>query len=436
MPLAVLLHSGKGGRTTGRYDIMAADPIRRIVYDDGTLCIGSLRMPTSQPFDALRDAFAVESGPAEAHFKSGFIGYFGYALQHAVERVPAGADDPACLPALSGADYAWSIVTDHLVRTTTLWYRNTVGAAELRRIKHVLTGEARTIRSFAIAPRYLSSSSEDTYRAAFARIKNYIDAGDCYQVNLARHYRADLRGDHMSASWAAYRRLAHTQPAPFSAYLTTPFGIIVSMSPERFLKFSECQVETAPIKGTAPRHEDPELDAAARDELANSPKDRAENLMIVDLLRNDLGRLCVPGTIDASDLFAVETFANVHHLVSTIRGVPRSDVDAWAALAAAFPGGSVTGAPKVRAMAIINELEPVGRSVYCGAVGYVDDSGAMDSNIAIRTLVFAPSGVHCWGGGGIVADSDVSQELAEIEFKINRMLQVTAALADSSSWSA
>jgi para-aminobenzoate synthetase component I len=255
-------------------------------------------------------------------------------------------------------------------------------------------------------------------------------------VNLARHYHAGLRGDCASASWVAYQQLANTQPGPFSAYLTTPFGVVVSMSPERFIKFFNYQIETAPIKGTAPRHRDRARDATAKDDLANSAKDRAENLMIVDLLRNDLGRLCVPGTIDASELFTIETFANVHHLVSTIRGIPKSGVDAWAALTAAFPGASVTGAPKIRAMTIINELEPVGRSVYCGSIGYIDDSGAMDSNIAIRTMIFTPAGVHCWGGGGIVADSDATQELAEIESKISRMLQVTAALANNSSWSA
>lgn len=150
--------------------------------------------------------------------------------------------------------------------------------------------------------------------------------------------------------------------------------------------------------------------------------------MIVDLLRNDLGRICTPGSIRAKDLFQVETYANVHHLVSTISGVPRPSIDAWAALRATFPGGSVTGAPKIRAMEIINAVETVGRSIYCGSIGYVDRSGAMETNIAIRTLAFTPTGVHCWGGGGVVADSIASLELAEIDQKIGRLLHTTAGL--------
>ena len=220
------------------------------------------------------------------------------------------------------------------------------------------------------------------------------------------------------------------------AYLATPFGHIVCLSPERFIRYSGARMETSPIKGTAPRHPTKNLDAASRDRLVESTKDRAENLMIVDLLRNDLGRICKPGSIRATALFQVESFANVHHLVSTISGVPRPAIDAWAALTATFPGGSVTGAPKIRAMEIINELETVGRSIYCGSIGYIDRSGAMDTNIAIRTLAFTPTGVHCWGGGGVVADSIAALELIEIEQKIGRLLHATAGLGTNRSCSA
>ncbi len=207
----------------------------------------------------------------------------------------------------------------------------------------------------------------------------------------------------------------------------------MSLSLERFISYANGWLETAPIKGTAERHADPALDHASRERLVRSAKDRAENLMIVDLLRNDLGRICTPGSIHATELFRLETFANVHHLVSTIRGAPRPGIDAWAALSAAFPGGSVTGAPKIRAMQIINELETAGRSIYCGSIGDVDRGGAMDTNIAIRTLAFTPSSVHCWGGGGIVADSIADHELREIGHKIERLLHATVNLAANSS---
>lgn len=275
-----------------------------------------------------------------------------------------------------------------------------------------------------------------TYCNAFNTVKRYIAAGDCYQVNLARHYVAGMTGDRAMASWSAYQRLVEVLPAPFGAYLATPFGHIVCLSPERFIRYSGNCIETSPIKGTAPRHTTMALDTASRNHLATSAKDRAENLMIVDLLRNDLGRICTPGSIQATELFQVETFANVHHLVSTIRGVPWPHVDAWAALTATFPGGSVTGAPKIRAMEIINELETVGRSVYCGSIGYIDRSGAMDTNIVIRTLAFTPTGVHCWGGGAVVADSIASVELAEIEQKIGRLLHASAGLGANSSCNA
>ena len=265
-----------------------------------------------------------------------------------------------------------------------------------------------------------SNLSTPAYADAFERVHAYIRAGDCYQVNLAQRFAAPAAGD----PWAAYCRLRQLNPAPYSAYLQTPFGQVLSSSPERFLSLRARQVETQPIKGTRPRGANAVEDAALRQALRHSEKDRAENLMIVDLLRNDLGRVCRAGSIHVPALFATETYASVHHLVSTVRGELRDDADAASLLRACFPGGSITGAPKIRAMEIIEELEPHRRGVYCGAIGYLGFDGAMDTSIAIRTIVHSAGQVRLWAGGGLVHDSDCDQEYRETFDKASRLIQV------------
>ncbi len=432
LPQAVFLHGSDRGSPAARYDIMAAEPVREVVYENDVLRVGNASIATSSPFETLRTHFSGNAEAPAAHFRSGFIGYFGYGLQHTLERLPASPPDTTGLPTLCGGDYVWSVVTDHVTQTTELWHEPDASASDIAKIlSRLVSDPAPSIGEFSIGRRFTSSTSDSDYLDAFNTIKHYLTAGECYQVNLARHYVTSLRGERSHASWSAYRRLVDVQPAPFGAYLTTRYGDVVCLSPERFVQHIGDRIETSPIKGTTPRHRDALRDRASREQLCGSAKDRAENLMIVDLLRNDLGRICRPGSVRVSDLFRVETFANVHHMISTIRGETRAGVDAWGVLAAVFPGGSITGAPKVRAMQIINELEPVARSVYCGSIGYVDRSGAMDTNIAIRTLAFTPTGVHCWGGGAVVADSVASLEVAEIEHKIGRLLQATAGLGTS-----
>ena len=265
-----------------------------------------------------------------------------------------------------------------------------------------------------------SSFDRAAYDRAFAKVQAHIRAGDCYQVNLTQRFSARVRGD----SWAAYERLRIANPAPFSAYLNYPFGQVLSSSPERFLRVHGQNVLTQPIKGTRRRGFNPADDAALAAELRSSGKDRAENVMIVDLLRNDLGKNCAPGSVKTTKLFEVESFANVHHLVSSVEGEPLAGRHAVDLLRGCFPGGSITGAPKIRAMQIIEECEPQRRSVYCGAIGYIGFDGAMDTNIAIRTLVRCGDSIHAWAGGGIVADSDVDAEYQECFDKASGLLAV------------
>jgi len=250
-------------------------------------------------------------------------------------------------------------------------------------------------------------------------VREYVFAGDIFQANLAQRFEAPLG----EPAWALYSRLRTQNAAPFAAYLEFPGAAVVSASPERFLHVNVAgHVETRPIKGTRPRGVGPEHDGALGQALTESAKDRAENLMIVDLMRNDLSRVCAPGTVRVPELFALERYPTVHHLVSTVVGELAAGNDALDALRLAFPGGSITGAPKVRAMEIIAELEPSERSVYCGSIGYWSVTGELDTSIVIRTAIVRGGRVYFSAGGGIVADSDPEQEYRETLDKARGMI--------------
>jgi para-aminobenzoate synthetase component 1 len=254
-----------------------------------------------------------------------------------------------------------------------------------------------------------STFTRTAYQHAVARVIEYVWAGDIFQANLSQRLEAPLVGTPLEL----YRRLRSRNPAPFSAFLDFGDLVVASSSPERFLRVEDRHVEARPIKGTRPRGVGPEHDAALALALAESDKDRAENVMIVDLLRNDLSRVCEPGSVRVPELFALEHYATVHHLVSTVVGDLDPTRDAADLLRAAFPGGSITGAPKVRAMQIIAELEPTRRGVYCGAIGYWSVTGALDTSIVIRTYLVLGDVVYFQAGGGIVADSEPELEYRE-----------------------
>jgi para-aminobenzoate synthetase component 1 len=260
------------------------------------------------------------------------------------------------------------------------------------------------------------------YLTAVTRVREYILAGDIFQANLSQRFEAPLR----EAPWPLYRRLREINPAAFGAYMDCGDFQVLSVSPERFLRLSGTQVETRPIKGTRPRGLGPMHDAMLGRVLSESDKDRAENVMIVDLLRNDLSRVCRPGSVRVPELFSLEHHPTVHHLVSTVVGELEPPADAVALVRATFPGGSITGAPKVRAMEIIAELEPTRRGVYCGSLGYLGADGEMDTSIAIRTCVTTNDRVYFQAGGGIVADSDPEQEYRETLDKARGIIRALA----------
>ena len=251
-------------------------------------------------------------------------------------------------------------------------------------------------------------------------MREYIRAGDIFQANLSQRLEAPLR----ESPWSLYRRLRRINPAPFAAFFEFDDAAVVSASPERFLRAGVGgDVEARPIKGTRPRGVGPEHDAALGRALTESEKDRAENLMIVDLLRNDLSRVCRPGSVRVPELFALEHYSTVHHLVSTVVGQLADGSDAVDLLCASFPGGSITGAPKVRAMEIIAELEPSRRGVYCGSIGYLSVTGALDTSIVIRTYVALGDRVYFSVGGGIVSDSDPEDEYRETMHKAKALIE-------------
>jgi para-aminobenzoate synthetase component 1 len=268
-----------------------------------------------------------------------------------------------------------------------------------------------------------SNFARGDYELAVERVRDYILDGDVFQVNLSQQFELPVT----AAPLDLYRSLRARHPAAFAALIEAPGIAILSASPERFLRVEGREVETCPIKGTRPRGTTPDLDRALAAELAASAKDRAENIMIVDLMRNDLYRNCLPGTVTVSELCALEAYPTVHHLVSTVRGTLGPGATAAALLRDAFPGGSITGAPKVRAMEIIRELEPARRGIYCGSIGYLSASGAADFSIAIRTATVRDGVASVPGGGGITADSDPAAEYDETVAKVRGVLAALAA---------
>ncbi len=265
----------------------------------------------------------------------------------------------------------------------------------------------------------------DAYRAGVEAILELIAAGDCYQVNLAQQFKGQFRGN----PFDAFLALLNAVPVPHAGYINAGDYQVLSISPERLLRIHDRAVESKPIKGTRPRGNTAEKDLAYREDLLNDPKDRAENLMIVDLIRNDMSRFCEPFSVKVPLLFDVESYENVHQLVSTVTGTLAPGCSAFDALLSAFPGGSITGAPKRRAMEIIDALEPTGRSAYCGSLFYWDFNGNLDSNIAIRTMITESGGeIYCWGGCGIVADSDPESEYQESLTKVQRLMDTLESL--------
>lgn len=451
-PWAMLLDSGqmqnpatgKPGSQYGRYDIIVAEPFITLVTQGETTTItqdGCSKNSTEDPFLLLKNLLSqYPASMLDLPFSGGALGYFAYDLARRIEKLPSIAQNHIELPQMMLGIYDWAVVVDHReqrsylvshgmdTKTQESWpvLCSKFSQALFNAPSGVSIVDDK-LNQFEVETPIASNFSQPQYAQAFAKIKTYINEGDCYQVNLAQRFSAEVAGD----SWQAYKKLREISPAPFMAYMNLPLNEsehenehfqVLSNSPERFIQITGNHVETRPIKGTRPRSNNPDEDLAYSNGLLTSDKDRAENLMIVDLMRNDLSKCCEG--VKVSKLFQLQSFANVHHLVSIIVAKLKPSKSAVDVLRNCFPGGSITGAPKLRAMQIIEELEPHRRGLYCGAIGYIGFDGDMDTNIAIRTAVISKNQLSFYAGGGIVADSELDKEYNETLDKASNLLTV------------
>lgn len=425
LPYVAFLDSAMPHVALGRFSYLAADPYDVLTVDERGATLGG-RPLDGDPLQALARALEAEREtphPDLPPFQGGAIGYLAYEYGRRLERLPAPRADDLGLADAVLPLYDWVVAFDRVAAKA--WLIST-GAPAPRGPERDARAAARAEEALArlsrpaaspaavaevAGPVFRSNFTRAAYVEAIARTVDYVLAGDIFQANVAQRFLADLPDGF--DPWAFYRRLRTRNAAPFAAYLAFGDATICSSSPERFVRVDGDRVEARPIKGTAKRWSIPHADGSASRALLDSEKDRAENVMIVDLLRNDLSRVCRPGTVEVPTLCGLETYASVHHLVSVVTGRLREGLDTADLLNASFPGGSITGAPKLRAMEIITELESHARGVYCGSIGWWGFSGDADFNIAIRTATISKGKAQFQAGGGITALSDPAAEYDE-----------------------
>jgi len=423
----VFLDSAAAGGARGNASYLCLDPIHTLRFQKGVVTLDDVALP-GQPLDILQRLLATHRRAPVASplpFSGGAVGFFGYELGRGLAGV-ASRHAGTCMPDMVVGLYDTVIGFDHATQSAWIMLgerpdENSGSRAETLCSRLDRQSMASPLPDLAWQPDF----DRETYYAQVETILEYIRAGDIFQANFTLRHRA-TRPENLDTA-KLYLALRIKSPAPFAAYMDCGEGLsLLSASPERFLSLDIAgRIEARPIKGTRPRHDDPDRDAAFAEELAGSAKDRAENLMIVDLLRNDIGKVAEIGSIAVPELWQIERFASVHHLVSSVTGKLQPGLDAVDLLRATLPGGSVTGAPKIRAMQIIDALEASRRGPYCGAIAWLGFDGAMDSSIIIRTLIATPTELLAQAGGGIVADSDPAAEYEEMMLKLRSMLNAS-----------
>lgn len=437
-PDAVILDSSLKSIDTGRYTIAAFEPFMMFESKGSTVKINKKTVISGNPLEILRkyiNDYKIEDGHGIVPFCGGCIGYFSYDIVKFIEELPPRAIDDLNVSDIVFGFYNKAVIIDHMERCIFA-----VGAScgvdgpkekaarvNLDRVKIILeqvvqAGYKAQLEKVKVRlPSGIKSNfSREDYVKTVERAKEYIRNGDIFQVNLSQRFEADIHNEPDEI----YFDLRRKSPTPFSAYLNFEDIQIISTSPERFIKLEGDRVETRPIKGTRPRGKNKEEDRDFKRELMESTKDKAELTMIVDLERNDLGRVCKIGSIVVEMDREIEEYANVFHTVSTVTGKLKDGMDIIDCIYAAFPGGSITGAPKIRAMEIIEELEPYKRNIYTGSIGFIGFNGTADLNIAIRTVLIKDKKAYFGVGGGIVWDSDPAKEYEETLHKGEKMLEV------------
>jgi para-aminobenzoate synthetase component 1 len=437
---AMLLDSANSDHQDARFDIFVAEPLATI---SATGKVSTIQEIGSEPIItsdnnplALLQALYDDYFPNKIEFENnhklpfiaGALGYFGYDLGRQFETILEQGTEQKSekkareynTPDMAVGLYTWSVIKDRQTQRFYLCALNNYPHPSASQIENSLIKDQPS--KFSLTTPWQSNMSQVEYHQKIAQIHQYLADGDCYQINLAQRFTASYQGN----EWHAYKKLRVSNQAPFSAFIRLPDTAILSISPERFISVNGSSVQTKPIKGTRPRSDNPAQDQKNIDALLCSEKDKAENLMIVDLLRNDLSKHCQAGSLKVPELFKIESFKAVHHLVSTVTGQLNPNSSALDLLQGAFPGGSITGAPKIRAMQIIDELEPNNRNIYCGSIGYIGIQGDMDTSICIRTLLCeqrdSSKNIYCWAGGGIVIDSMANDEYQESLDKVSKIL--------------
>ena len=403
----------------GRYSFISAQPFEILKYNS-----------SEQPLEKLRSElkqYQVKN-KTDLPFIGGAVGYLAYDLCHCIEELPQKAEKSLEVPDLYFALYDWVIAIDHL-EDEVYFASPDLDKTKEKKIKTKVIEKidsaegkdclAQSACTTIKCSQLESNFTKEDYLAAIKRIQHYIETGAIYQVNLSQK----LRGEINCSGYQLYKRLREISPAPFAAFLQFPELEILSNSPERFIKIRGDTIETRPIKGTRPRGETAKEDEKMRQELLESEKDQAELLMIVDLERNDLAKVSEVGSVEVPELYQLEEYANVHHLVATIKSKLKQDKDRVDLIKATFPGGSITGAPKIRAMEIIDELEPTQRNIYTGSIGYLGFDGSLDLNIAIRTIIKVRDKISFQVGGGITWDSDPTSEYEETLHKAEAIIK-------------
>lgn len=449
LPWSMLLDTCNNQLSDGRYDIIVHTPIARLTIKNKrlfesastgweSLLVAKSGEPSAYPFERLEQIHTVFKSMVDTKkqsplpFLCGALGYFNYDMNVQLNNIKDDNPEQYLAPELAVGIYDQSLIFDNKTKKVYLCFidqnrnyllRTEVNKASTGQVYKTKEEPLNPYKKFKQLTRWQANQTQDSYRQKLEKIDNYLHSGDCYQINFAQRFHAKYEG----SEWAAYEKLRTVNKAPFSAFIRLENCCILSVSPERFLQVKSGTVETKPIKGTRKRSQNAADDAKLSQELLNSEKDRAENLMIVDLLRNDLSKHCQPHSVIVPALFKLESYPAVHHMVSTVLGTLKPSSSVIQLLKGAFPGGSITGAPKHRAMQIIQELEPDKRSIYCGSIGYIGVRDDMDTNICIRTLLAEQNTLYCWAGGGIVLDSEIEAEYQESLDKVAKILPVLEA---------
>lgn len=431
-PVRFLFESVTGGEQVSRYSFLGAAPRQLVELDElGLKVDGVTTAAGKESIDRLREILGrIEGAPNELPFSGGYVGYFGFDLVRHIEELPDRPPDGFGLPAAMLGRFDHMVVFDH-ARQRVLAVANEVegevsreeALRDLDSLSALLetpmgAGAAVVPEELPAAGELLASLDDESYRNAVARAREYIAAGDIFQVVLARHFELEREG---VSPRQLYRALRAVNPSPYMVLLEFDEMALVGASPEMLIRKSGGRIETRPIAGTRPRGRDAETDLALAAELAADEKERAEHVMLVDLGRNDLGKVAKAGSVSVPSFMEIEKYSHVMHLVSSVEGDLEDGCSALDALLACFPAGTVSGAPKIRAIEIIDELEPAARGPYAGAVGYLSFGGDLDTCITIRTLLIQGDKISVTAGAGIVADSDPAREEQETRDKAAAM---------------